>query len=112
MKRTEFTYGQLDKVLRSYGFSCRLVEGDPPARVYEHKETGALVMMPPYPFEDKLLGWHWMAAHATVDQYGIADADNFDEKMWRLRLRRPSNGTANGTPRRRSVPKRPTEKKK
>jgi hypothetical protein len=47
MKRTEVTYGQLDKVLRSLGFSCRLVKGDPPARVYEHKESGARISTPP-----------------------------------------------------------------
>src|SRR5262245_38104335 len=38
MKRTDVTYGQLDRVLRSLGFSCRLLKEDPPARVYEHKE--------------------------------------------------------------------------
>src|SRR5262245_54104068 len=49
MTRTEVTYGQLDKVLLSLGFSCRLVKGDPPARVYEHKETGASFMLSPSP---------------------------------------------------------------
>ena len=37
MKRTEVTYGQLDRALRSLGFSSRLVKGEPPARIYEHK---------------------------------------------------------------------------
>src|SRR5947209_4117988 len=55
MKRTRFTYGQLDKVLRSYGFSCRVIETEPPVRLYEHKATGAEVSIPPYPFEDNLL---------------------------------------------------------
>ena len=32
MQRTEFTYGQLDKVLRSLGFSCRMDPSDPPTR--------------------------------------------------------------------------------
>ena len=30
MKRTEYTYGQLDKVLRSLGFTCRLIEDEAP----------------------------------------------------------------------------------
>jgi hypothetical protein len=34
------TYGQLDKVLRSLGFSSLLVKGEPPALRYEHKESG------------------------------------------------------------------------
>jgi hypothetical protein len=42
MNRTDVTYGQLDKVLRSLGFSCRVVQGDPPVRLYEHKATGAI----------------------------------------------------------------------
>jgi hypothetical protein len=47
MNRTEITYGQLDKVLRSLGFSCRLVNKEPPARVYEHRATGASLIIPP-----------------------------------------------------------------
>jgi hypothetical protein len=31
VKRTEFTYGQLDKVLRSLGFACRLSAVQPPS---------------------------------------------------------------------------------
>jgi len=38
MKRAEVTYGQLDKVLRSLGFSCRPSKHDPPGRIYEHKQ--------------------------------------------------------------------------
>jgi hypothetical protein len=47
MRRTKVTYGQLDHVLRSLGFSSRLVKGDPPAGVYEHKQTGPSFMIPP-----------------------------------------------------------------
>ena len=55
MKRSEVTYGQLDKVLRSLGFSCRVVQKEPVTRVYEHKKTGALLMMPPFPETDFVL---------------------------------------------------------
>jgi len=47
MKRVEITYGQLDRVLRSLGFTRRLVEKDPPAVRYEHQESGALISVPP-----------------------------------------------------------------
>jgi hypothetical protein len=58
MKRTKVTYGQLDRVLRSLGFTSRLVNGDPPARVYDHKETGASIMVPPFPEDDHVLEYH------------------------------------------------------
>ena len=41
MNRTDITYGQLDKTLVSMGFKRRMLNDDPPARRYEHRETGA-----------------------------------------------------------------------
>jgi hypothetical protein len=81
MKTTDVTYGQLDKVLRSLGFSCRLDMADPPARVYHHKESGALIMMPPFPEADFVLDYHLVAARATLDRFGIADPKVFDAKL-------------------------------
>lgn len=85
MKRTDVTYGQLDKVLRSLGFSCRLVEGDRPARRYEHKETGAYLSMPPYPETDFVLGYHLVGARGIVDLFGIAEPQDFDAKLRKTR---------------------------
>jgi hypothetical protein len=81
MKRTEITYGQLDKVLRSLGFSCRLVKKEPPARVYEHRETEASVIIPPYDMSDFVLEHHLVSARTTVDLFGIADPEVFDAKL-------------------------------
>jgi hypothetical protein len=81
MKRTDVTYGQLDKALRSFGFSCRLVEKDPPARRYEHKASGALVSIPPYPMDDFVLDYHLVAARTTADLFGIAEPKVFDAKL-------------------------------
>ena len=81
MKRTNVTYGQLHKVLRSLGFSCRLVKGKPPARHYEHKETGAWITLPPYPESDRVLEHHLVTARVTVDGFGIADAKVFDAQL-------------------------------
>jgi hypothetical protein len=81
MKRTEFTYGQLDKVLRSLGFSCRLVKKDPPTRVYEHKETGAYFSTPPFPWTDFVLDYHLVGARTTLDLFGVADPKAFDAKL-------------------------------
>jgi hypothetical protein len=81
MKRTNVTYGQLNKVLRSLGFSCRLVKGDPPARRYEHKESGALISMPPFPLTDFVLDYHLVAARTILDLFGIADPKVFDAQL-------------------------------
>ncbi len=81
MKRTDVTYGQLDKVLRSLGFSCRLVTTEPPTRVYEHKETGASFMIPPFPMTDFVLDYHLVGARGILDLFGIAAPSAFDAEL-------------------------------
>lgn len=81
MKRTKFTYGQLDKVLRGLGFSCRLDKKEPPARVYEHKETGALIALPAFPKRNKVLGYHLVAVRTTLDLNGIAEPSIFEAEL-------------------------------
>jgi hypothetical protein len=82
MKRAEVTYGQLDKVLRSFGFSSRLHTADPPpARVYEHKHTGALITLPPLPEEDKVFEYHLAGIRGTLDNFGIAEPSVFAAKL-------------------------------
>jgi hypothetical protein len=84
MRRTDVTYGQLDKVLRSLGFTCRLVNGDPPARVYDHKETGASFIIPPFPMSDFVLDYHLVGARTTLDLFGVADPKAFDAKLQKV----------------------------
>ncbi len=81
MKRTEVTYGQLDRVLRSLGFSCRPARQDPPGRIYEHKETGAMIMLPLFPESDKVYEHHLEAARLEVENFGLADATVFAAKL-------------------------------
>jgi hypothetical protein len=81
MKRTDVTYGQLNKVLRSLGFTSRLLEGEPPARRYEHKATGAAITLPPYPETDFVLAHHLAAAQGILDNFGIADPTAFAAKL-------------------------------
>jgi hypothetical protein len=83
VKRTDVTYGQLDKVLRSLGFSCRVVKGKPPARHYEHKETGACITLPPFPESDRVLEHHLVTVRVTLDGFGVADPTAFDAELQR-----------------------------
>lgn len=81
MKRTDVTYGQLDRVLKSLGFSCRLLTDDPPAKLYEHKTSGAYVTFPPFPESDHVLDHHLAFAKLTLDNFGIADASIFATEL-------------------------------
>jgi hypothetical protein len=80
-RRTNVTYRQLDRVLRALGFSCREVTITVPTRVYEHKETGALITMPPFPETDKVVDYHLVAARTVLDLYGIADPTTFAAEL-------------------------------
>ena len=77
MTTTEVTYGQLDKALRSLGFSSRLVQAKPPARHYEHQQTGAFITIPPFAESDRVLEHHLVMVRVTLDGYGIADPTAF-----------------------------------
>lgn len=81
MNRTEFTYGQLDEVLRSLGFTARLDSAKPPAMVYEHRETGAFVQLPPFPPTDRVLEYHLVGVRGTLDNFGIADPSVFAARL-------------------------------
>jgi hypothetical protein len=81
MKRTEVTYGQLDKVLRSLGFTCRVTTLETPARVYEHKQSGARIILPPFPESDRVLEYHLIMVRTTLDGFGVADPTAFAAKL-------------------------------
>ena len=81
MKRTDVTYGQLDKVLRGLGFSCGVATEEPPTRVYDHKESGAWIMLPLLPEDDLVLDYHLAGVRTTLDGFGIADPKVFDAQL-------------------------------
>jgi hypothetical protein len=81
VKRTEVTYGQLDRALRSLGFTCRLIEGEPPVRLYEHAASGAEVNLPPFPEEERVLEYHLVTARVMLDEHRIADPTTFAARL-------------------------------
>ena len=80
MKRSDVTYGQLDKVLRSLGFSCRSVKEDPPGHIFEHK-TGAVIMLPALTDSDKVFDYHLVAVRTELENFGLADSTVFAAKL-------------------------------
>jgi len=81
VNRTNVTYGQLDKVLRSLGFSCRVLQGDPATRLYDHKDSGASILLPSLPENEPVLEFHLVTARVTLDEFGIADPTTFAAKL-------------------------------
>jgi hypothetical protein len=81
MNRSEPTYGQLDKVLRSLGFSCRPSKNDPPGRVYEHPKAGAMILLPAFAESEKVLEHHLVSVRVELDNFGIADPSTFATKL-------------------------------
>jgi hypothetical protein len=81
MKRTQVTYGQLDRVLRGLGFSCRIAKNEPPARVYEHKESGAIILLPTYPEKDRVFDYHLAEVRIMLDGFGVADPSVFEAQL-------------------------------
>jgi hypothetical protein len=58
-----------------------MVNGKPPARVYEHAETGARVSTPPFPETDFVYEYHLVGARTIVDLFGVAEPKVFDAKI-------------------------------
>jgi hypothetical protein len=75
------TYGQLDRVLRALGFSCRVDPREPPTRVYEHAPSGAKVFLPTFPEDDHVLEYHLVGVRTTLDGFGIADPTTFASQL-------------------------------
>jgi len=81
MRRTNITYGQLDKALRSLGFSRTVLNKDGNAVRYDHKQTGALIVLPLLPAEDRVYDYHLVGVRGTLDNFGVADPTVFDAKL-------------------------------
>jgi hypothetical protein len=81
MRRTQVTFAQLDKVLRSLGFTCRAVQHGPPGHVYQHEQTGAMILLPAFRDTDKLYEHHLAAARLELENFGLADASVFAAKL-------------------------------
>jgi hypothetical protein len=81
MKRSNVTYGELDKVLRSFGFTCQPAKNAPPGSVYQHKESGAVIILPAYGESEKVFEHHLVAARTELDNFGLAVPSVFAAKL-------------------------------
>jgi hypothetical protein len=82
MKRTAVTYGQLDKVLRSLGFSAHATKHAPPGRIYKHT-TGAVIMLPEFSPSEHVFEHHLVAARLELYNFSLAEPSVFAAKLQR-----------------------------
>ncbi len=81
MKRSEVTYGQLDRALRALGFSCQPSANEPPGRIYQHPKTGAVIRLPAFSDGDKVYAYHMLTVQGELDNFGIADPKSFAAEL-------------------------------
>lgn len=78
---SEVTYGRLDKVLRTMGFTCRAVKLSADALVYEHPRSEAVIILPPFPEDRPVMPHHMIMVRTTLDGFGIADPTDFAAEL-------------------------------
>lgn len=71
---TNFTYAQLDVILRGLGFGVR--KYDPHTNAYTHAASGAVILLPAHPNE-RVIPHHLVATRATLDGFGIPEPPEF-----------------------------------
>src|SRR5437899_2340422 len=71
MHKTGVSYGQLDSVLQSFGFTVRVEKGQ--RRLYTHAETGALMSLPDLKPTEPANATYVAAVRKVLSDYDIAD---------------------------------------
>jgi hypothetical protein len=84
MRQTDFTYQQLFRVLRAFGFRRRLKRCDPPTRYFAH-ESGALLTFPRLPRQEGVWEYHLVVVRVTLSNWGIAEPEDFDHELQKSR---------------------------
>jgi predicted RNA binding protein YcfA (HicA-like mRNA interferase family) len=80
-RRTKVTYAQLDRALRSLGFTRHDFERDGKGVQYKHENTGAQITLPFYPMDDYVIDYHMLIVRGTLDDFGVANPSVFDAKL-------------------------------
>jgi hypothetical protein len=76
---TEMTYGRMEEILQSLGFTFRGVEEE--NKVFLHPATGALVIFPEFPPESPVLPRHLLSVKGILTAYGIAEPTAFTAEL-------------------------------
>lgn len=79
MRKSNVTYGQLDGVLKSLGFSVKVEKGK--RRLYRHEETGAVMSLPDRRPAELVGATHFAATRHVLSDFGIADDIKFASQL-------------------------------
>ncbi|MSU78242.1 MAG: hypothetical protein EXS16_09115 [Gemmataceae bacterium] len=79
--RVPFTYGQVDNVLRALGFSRHEFETHSKGVRYDHKESGAIIILPLLPKRNRMLDYHYALVRGTLEDFGVADRPVFEATL-------------------------------
>ncbi len=76
------TYGRLDEVLRTLGFTLRGVEEE--NKIYRHEATEAWVILPEFPADLEVIPRHLLMVRSVLEAYGIADPLDLSAELQRV----------------------------
>lgn len=78
----DVTYGKLDEVLRSLGFTVD--EPERGTRVYQHAASGARVILPTFPARKAVYPHHMVGTRMILEAFGIADPPEFASRLQKV----------------------------
>lgn len=79
--RVKTTYGQVDRALQSFGFARRTFEHEGKGVRYDHKESGAYIILPLLPKRNRMLDYHYAMVRGTLEDFGVADRSLFEATL-------------------------------
>ena len=79
MRESDVSYGQLDELLRSLGFTVHVEAGK--YRLYTHAATGALMSLPERKWTEMVSTTHLSGTRTVLSNFGIADELEFSSKL-------------------------------
>lgn len=86
MPKPAFNYGRLDERLRALGFTARTQRGK--ARIHQHEQTGASIILPDAPFEEEALPHHLAVVRHVLEEYDlIVNVSSIEQllELWQAR---------------------------
>lgn len=82
MTTSEITYGELEQLLRQWGFR---LERTAPTSVFRHAVQDALVALPPYDPQERVAAFHLVGIRKLVTERGIVQQEAFDREIRAVR---------------------------
>ena len=63
------------------GLLLPALQAAPPGRVYEHKESGSIIILPAFDLSERVYAHHLLTVQTDLDNFGVADPSVFAAKL-------------------------------